>query len=192
MNSLRAKLTLALLAMSFVAIVVVGATARTVMLSRFDDFVVDRAIGGFLSEVSDYHRTYGSWESARTSEPFFEFVARTRPRMVRPAREGPPVGVAPGAPGERRPPPPRRDFEMGEEFVVAFPETDLDSAAVLAERLRKGLEEADWSPIDLRLVVTVSIGLHDASASGSMEEALDCADEKLDRAKDLGRNRVER
>ena len=79
----------------------------------------------------------------------------------------------------------------GEEFVVAFPETNVGAAAVLAERLRRALEEFDWTRIDPRLSVTVSIGLQDAASSTSGAEALGGADKKLCRAKSLGRNRVE-
>lgn len=51
MNSLRNKITLALLAMSFIVIAVTGLTSRTLVLSRFDDLVIVRAASGFESEV---------------------------------------------------------------------------------------------------------------------------------------------
>jgi len=81
--------------MSFVAISVVGLTARSVMFTRFDEFVVDRAVEGFMREVVAYHQAYGSWEAAAAAEPFFEFRRRTEPGRRRPP--GAPPGGADGA-----------------------------------------------------------------------------------------------
>jgi diguanylate cyclase (GGDEF)-like protein len=88
--SLRTKLTVALLLMGLAAISFVGLTARTVMLTRFDEFVVDRAVEGFLRQAEEYYREYGSWEAAAASESFFDFTRRTaqRPAPVRPPQPG--------------------------------------------------------------------------------------------------------
>lgn len=112
MNSLRMKLTLALLAMSFVAIAVVGTTARFVTLQRFDRLVIDRAFEGFERELAGYYRTYGSWEEARASEEFLDFVVRTRPQPpvggpARPPRRLPPGEPAGAGPRPSDRPPPR-------------------------------------------------------------------------------------
>ncbi|HLC18987.1 MAG TPA: diguanylate cyclase [Thermodesulfobacteriota bacterium] len=71
-----------------------------------------------------------------------------------------------------------------EEFLVLLPETSLESAGLVAERIRKAVEED--SP------VTVSLGV--ASFCDGMEkgeELLEEADKALYRAKHNGRNRVE-
>lgn len=79
----------------------------------------------------------------------------------------------------------------GEEFAFIFPETTLDEAGRLAERLRQG---AVANPIDLgdgrRVRTSLSLGLVDASMVTSLEAALRKADAALYEAKRQGRNRV--
>jgi two-component system cell cycle response regulator len=81
----------------------------------------------------------------------------------------------------------------GEEFVVVMPDTDVDFAYTIAERLRKSVET---TPIEISrapgaLNVTISIGIA-ASAGGddNAEKLLYRADQALYRAKREGRNRV--
>ncbi len=82
----------------------------------------------------------------------------------------------------------------GEEFIVVLPETPLEPAAESAERLRRAIETSsveapDGSPV----TVTVSIGLAELQeADRSLESLMQRADEALYRAKEQGRNRVER
>ena len=80
MNSMRLKLTLALLSMSFAAIAVIGIVSRTLALERFDRLVVGRSFTRFETEITDYYLSYGSWKEARNREDFIDFVRRTRPR----------------------------------------------------------------------------------------------------------------
>lgn len=78
----------------------------------------------------------------------------------------------------------------GEEFVVMFKDTDLATAAALAERICTATEA---EPVDYegnRLAVTVSIGAARLAADGALQEVLRDADEALYRAKKSGRNRV--
>lgn len=84
----------------------------------------------------------------------------------------------------------------GEEFVVLMPETDLEGAAVAAERLRLAVEEPsvllEAQEKDREVPCTVSIGVsvvHETDRS--MDDALHRADNALYRAKDAGRNRVD-
>ena len=79
----------------------------------------------------------------------------------------------------------------GEEFAVVVPETDLDGALDLAERLRKALESEE---IELqngtRLSVTASFG---AAVKGDLpggEKLVAAADKALYEAKRAGKNRV--
>jgi two-component system cell cycle response regulator len=81
----------------------------------------------------------------------------------------------------------------GEEFVVVMPDTDIQLALSVAERLRGSIEKATF-PISRppqQLAITVSIGM--AGSEGPTDTAqalLHRADRALYRAKREGRNRV--
>jgi len=76
----------------------------------------------------------------------------------------------------------------GEEFLVLAPETDLDQAAALAERLRLAFASTRFGDAG---VVTASFGVA-ACGEGEVPESLvKQTDEALYRAKARGRNRVE-
>lgn len=80
----------------------------------------------------------------------------------------------------------------GEEFVVALPNTGLDQAGFVAEKIRALVEAHTFSDQGRQWAVTVSIGvasLHfHQPATG--QELLQQADKALYLAKDAGRNRV--
>lgn len=80
----------------------------------------------------------------------------------------------------------------GEEFGILLPETPLCKAVRVAERIRKGIEDAvlrcHGSSIHYTASLGVSALLYD---SESVEFLLKSADKALYRAKNLGRNRVE-
>ncbi len=78
----------------------------------------------------------------------------------------------------------------GEEFVVLFKDTELDTAASLAERIRAATEAERFEFEGNRLEVTVSIGAARLPPSGALEDVLHDADQALYRAKNGGRNRV--
>jgi diguanylate cyclase (GGDEF)-like protein len=78
----------------------------------------------------------------------------------------------------------------GEEFMMLLPDTDLDDAAQVAERLRRLMEETD-SPTGRP--VTLSFGVaHYPQTSPLPDKVLKGADEAMYRAKEEGRNRVVR
>ena len=88
----------------------------------------------------------------------------------------------------------RHDFAArigGEEFVVLLPETDLDGAAIVAERLRCELEHMPIPESGDSLYVTASFGVAEASAeTDTVETFLARADRALYSAKHSGRNGV--
>lgn len=73
----------------------------------------------------------------------------------------------------------------GDEFVLVMPETDIEHASVVVERIRSRLEGQDVVPDLPRL--RVSIGL--AGASTSVEESLSRADAAMYQAKRRRRRR---
>ncbi len=84
----------------------------------------------------------------------------------------------------------------GEEFLIVLPETDLAGARVVADKLRRLVEDVR-EPMDdgEEASVTVSIGLASLDDAGPGEEPtardlLMLADRALYRAKEEGRNRV--
>jgi diguanylate cyclase (GGDEF)-like protein len=79
----------------------------------------------------------------------------------------------------------------GEEFVLALPNTDLDNAMMVAERMRHGIDSAGFTYRGQSIRVTVSQGV--AAKSGKndgFESVLERADKALFLAKHAGRNCV--
>jgi len=80
----------------------------------------------------------------------------------------------------------------GEEFAIILSETGLDSACILAERIRASIESFKLHTELGTIKYTISIGLAELSANDeSMNATLKNADEALYKAKKLGRNKVE-
>jgi diguanylate cyclase (GGDEF)-like protein len=77
----------------------------------------------------------------------------------------------------------------GEEFVVLLPETKLDEALEIAERLRRVAVEP-MKIADLELAVSISVGVAEANGDVSLNHLLQRADVALYQAKREGRNRV--
>ncbi len=123
MNSIRTKVTVALLLMSVLVIAVLGFGSRWLIQAEFDELVETRAMGGFMNEIADYYRTYGSWEEAGKKESFLEFLDRTRaqPEPNAEALQGKPPAPAEMAGLQGRPPAlnnadqPRRFFALSGE-----------------------------------------------------------------------------
>lgn len=83
----------------------------------------------------------------------------------------------------------------GEEFAAILPQTDLEGAAAVAERLRSVVAEAPFQCGDHLIPITISIGVGAWSErrgfmAATPEDVLDLADQRLYASKRAGRNRV--
>jgi len=80
----------------------------------------------------------------------------------------------------------------GEEFIVLLPETRLAQGFETAERLRKKVAAAKFSPPLENLAITISLGLASSPEMpiDSIHDLIKEADDALYRAKENGRNRV--
>jgi len=80
----------------------------------------------------------------------------------------------------------------GEEFAILLPNTSLDGAKLVAEKMRETIEALKlFSGENLPIPVTISIGISDMNYSDNCtEDILLRADEALYKAKGNGRNQV--
>ena len=78
----------------------------------------------------------------------------------------------------------------GEEFVVILPDTNLDDATKVADRIRIGIEDLQLPTHHGILLVTISAGVALRSQHETYAELFDRADAALYASKRLGRNRV--
>ncbi|NNE67153.1 MAG: diguanylate cyclase [Pyrinomonadaceae bacterium] len=75
----------------------------------------------------------------------------------------------------------------GEEFSILLPQTTLEEAETIAERIRSSIESAEFP----HRQVTVSIGIATLAGSiDSVEKLVECADKALFKAKKEGKNQV--
>ncbi|MDB5981427.1 MAG: hypothetical protein JWQ69_2442 [Pseudomonas sp.] len=80
----------------------------------------------------------------------------------------------------------------GEEFVLLIPNTSVREGLALLEKLRKAIEACPFHFKGEPVTITVSMGLTAFRAGERNESVLQRADQALYRAKDEGRNRIER
>ena len=79
----------------------------------------------------------------------------------------------------------------GEEFIVLLPDTKLDEAKKVLERVRKNVEEQIVDTVEgQKIQVTISAGMTEVDNNKSLSENIDIADKALYKAKSEGRNRV--
>ncbi len=80
----------------------------------------------------------------------------------------------------------------GEEFLVILPETSLDKALILAEKLRKQVAEL-VIPADGQVLkdITISIGATEYEDDPNIDEFINRSDKWLYAAKENGRNQVQ-
>src|SRR3569623_1797933 len=78
----------------------------------------------------------------------------------------------------------------GEEFVVLLSNTDRDGALLLAERIRRGVEQTSVRTQHRNIPITVSLGVATLGATDSAKTLFEKADKALYIAKSDGRNCV--
>ncbi len=91
-----------------------------------------------------------------------------------------------------------RDYDRlgrwgGEEFILFLPDTSIENALTIAERIRKKVEGGKFYVSDeLKISVTISLGVTSKQLSDTLEldVLFDCADKALYNAKETGRNKV--
>jgi len=81
----------------------------------------------------------------------------------------------------------------GEEFMICLPNTDINTAKAIAERIRIGIMEKEFKVGENKIHMTCSFGVHTISDDKeclTIDGLIDLADKKLYKAKSEGRNRV--
>ncbi len=80
----------------------------------------------------------------------------------------------------------------GEEFIILMPETNLNEAGWVAERVRQVVNESPMNVNEKNICVTLSVGVAEKSrATMQLDDLIKAADKALYIAKANGRNRVE-
>ena len=80
----------------------------------------------------------------------------------------------------------------GEEFMLLLPKCDLSDAQSIAEKIRLHIESETMVIDGNNIAITASFGICDYLEDESQNELFERVDKALYRAKNLGRNRVER
>lgn len=79
----------------------------------------------------------------------------------------------------------------GEEFVIVLPDTPLEGAVKVAEKIRQVISKQNLKHKDIQLgTVTVSVGVAQLAANEDKDDFFQRADDALYKAKQSGRNRV--
>jgi len=77
----------------------------------------------------------------------------------------------------------------GEEFVMLLPETKIEDAVSVVEKLRAGIEDCQFHHGEKRVPITVSGGMTQFKKGDTIEIAFERADQFLYKAKGSGKNR---
>lgn len=78
----------------------------------------------------------------------------------------------------------------GEEFCALLPNTNLEQASAIAERIRAGVEALSIPGVAQAITVSIGITLMDCHEKASLSAGIERADVAMYRAKEEGRNRV--
>lgn len=78
----------------------------------------------------------------------------------------------------------------GEEFIVLFPNTSIEDAYKVSERIRKSIESRDFNINDTKAKVSISGGITSYLKDSDIESLIKEADEALYEAKRSGKNKI--
>jgi two-component system, cell cycle response regulator len=78
----------------------------------------------------------------------------------------------------------------GEEFAIILTHTDINEAVLIAEKMRKAVQQASFSDKKAEMNVTISIGVSICLESDNAKDVIKNADKALYKAKGNGRNQV--
>ncbi|MCI0653428.1 MAG: GGDEF domain-containing protein [Methylococcaceae bacterium] len=78
----------------------------------------------------------------------------------------------------------------GEEFLILLPDTDLNGARAIAEKIRAAITEQRFSVENYELTVTLTFGVCQHAKDRPIEDSIKCADIALYNGKQAGRNIV--
>jgi diguanylate cyclase (GGDEF)-like protein len=79
----------------------------------------------------------------------------------------------------------------GEEFIVLLPQTDITGALEVAEKIRLSVEINTYVDEEVRVPITISIGVSEYNDERELKQLIQKADNALYIAKDTGRNKIE-
>lgn len=77
----------------------------------------------------------------------------------------------------------------GEEFTMLLPNTDSQSALIVANQLRQTIEKTGFNASGTSVAITISCGITEFMLNDTDETAFERADQALYQAKEQGRNR---
>lgn len=78
----------------------------------------------------------------------------------------------------------------GEEFIILLPETNLEAARFIGERLRRSIMDSAFQTDAGEIYITSSIGIAASAKKETLDQLVQRADAALYKAKNAGRNRV--
>jgi diguanylate cyclase (GGDEF)-like protein len=79
----------------------------------------------------------------------------------------------------------------GEEFLIILPETKIEGATILADKIREKIEKSEMVYRGHTVKATISAGISQFNISyHNIEELLEITDKALYKAKNLGKNKV--
>jgi len=123
-----------------------------------------------IDKFKNYNDTYGHQQGDVALKTFADTAAKTLLRPVDfPARWG------------------------GEEFVILLPETDIEGAEEVAERVRENVEAAvilTEDGTETRITVSIGVSCVIPNADSTIKDFIEKADQAVYKAKETGRNKV--
>jgi diguanylate cyclase (GGDEF)-like protein len=78
----------------------------------------------------------------------------------------------------------------GEEFLIVFPETSLEGAARVTDRVRAAIETLEIYEGNLRATLTISAGVAEVARGETLDNVLRRVDSAMYLAKSAGRNQI--